>query len=79
MLAAYGWYAARGVDCLGMLLSAAIFLGGRAGTEIAAERILDTMVGATIGLVFALIISTLDERTHIEQRARERLSLPRQS
>ncbi|WP_313614597.1 FUSC family protein [Agrobacterium sp.] len=57
------------------LLTTYFLSGGRAGTEIAAERILDTMVGATIALVFALIFSTLDERTHIEQRAKQRQSL----
>jgi hypothetical protein len=57
------------------LLTTYFLSGGRAGTEIAAERILDTMVGASIALVLALVFSTLDERMHIEQRARERLSL----
>lgn len=57
------------------LLTTYFFSGGHAGIEITYERIFDTVSGAIIALFFALIFSTLDERKHIEQRAKERLLL----
>jgi len=36
-----------------------------AGIDIVPERVLDTLIGATIGMVFAVLWSTLDDRTHL--------------
>ncbi|HEY9573425.1 MAG TPA: FUSC family protein, partial [Pusillimonas sp.] len=32
------------------------------------ERVMDTIVGAAIGIVFAVIFSTVDDRTHLARR-----------
>lgn len=36
-----------------------------AGAEIAAERVLDTLLGAGVGIVMAVLLSTLDDRRHL--------------
>ena len=41
-------------------------LSGHAGaTEMAVSRIYDTALGALVGIVFALVLSSLDERVHL--------------
>ena len=35
------------------------------------ERVLDTIVGAALGIVFALIFSTVDDRTHLARRRKK--------
>lgn len=35
------------------------------GIGIVPERVLDTLIGASIGMVFAILFSTLDDRTHL--------------
>lgn len=42
---------------------------GAAGTALASERVLDTLVGAGIGITLAVLLSSLDDRRHL---ARER-------
>lgn len=32
------------------------------------ERVLDTILGAALGIVFAVIFSTLDDRVHLARR-----------
>lgn len=42
----------------------------QAGAGIAPERVIDTLVGVTIGMVIAVLLSTIDDRTHLaEHRA----------
>ncbi|KAB0276798.1 FUSC family protein, partial [Klebsiella pneumoniae] len=35
------------------------------------ERVVDTIVGAAIGIVFAVIFSTVDDRVHLARRYRK--------
>ncbi len=38
-----------------------------AGMAMVPERVLDTVLGASVGIVFAVILSTLDDRHHLAQ------------
>jgi len=40
------------------------------GAEIAPERVLDTMLGALVGIVLAVLFSTIDDRRHLAERRR---------
>lgn len=46
---------------------------GRAGPDMASERVLDTIIGAVIGIALALVFSTLDDRRLLAQHHAERL------
>ncbi len=45
---------------------------GVAGPEMAAERVLDTLLGAAVGIVISILLSTLDERHYLAVQAAER-------
>ncbi|WP_370677285.1 FUSC family protein [Pleomorphomonas sp. PLEO] len=45
---------------------------GAAGPEMAAERVIDTLLGAAVGIVIAIVFSTLDERHYLALQAAER-------
>lgn len=46
---------------------------GMAGPDMASERVLDTIIGAGIGIALALVFSTLDDRRHLAQHHEARL------
>ncbi|MBY6002572.1 FUSC family protein [Salipiger bermudensis] len=41
-----------------------------AGVAMAPERVLDTLLGASVGIVVAILLSTLDDRHHVAARRR---------
>jgi hypothetical protein len=47
------------------LLMSYLAAAGGAGTAMAPERIFDTMVGASIGIILAVVCSTLDDRVYL--------------
>ena len=47
------------------LLMSYLVAPGAAGSAMASERIFDTMVGASIGIILAVASSTLDDRIHL--------------
>lgn len=47
------------------LLMSYLAAAGGAGTAMAPERIFDTMVGASIGIILAVLCSTLDDRVYL--------------
>lgn len=42
-----------------------------AGMNMVQERVVDTLIGVTVGMVLALIFSTLDDRAHLAQHHAE--------
>ena len=42
-----------------------------ANSNMPIERVVDTMVGAAIGIIFAIIFSTVDDRVHLARRHKE--------
>lgn len=42
------------------------------GLEMAPERVLDTMLGAAVGIVMAVLLSTIGDRRHLAERRRAR-------
>lgn len=46
---------------------------GSAGVDLVYERIIDTLIGASIGMVLAVIASTLDDRKYLADHHRRRL------
>lgn len=51
------------------LLTSYLAAPGAAGAEMAPERVLDTLIGASIGMVAALILSTIDDRAFLARHA----------
>ena len=49
------------------LLMSYLAAAGAAGTAMAPERIFDTVVGASIGIILAVVCSTLDDRVYLAQ------------
>lgn len=47
-----------------------------AGAEIAPERVMDTLLGAGIGIVIAVFLSSLDDRHHLAQQHAARTAAP---
>jgi len=47
------------------LLMTSLAVPGAAGTTMVSERVLDTLLGVSVGLGIALILSSMDERAHL--------------
>lgn len=47
------------------LLMSHLAAPGSAGAEMAPERVLDTLLGASVGIAVAVLLSTLDDRHHV--------------
>ena len=50
------------------LLMTYMAASGTAGPDIASERVIDTLIGALVGIVVAVILSTQNDRMHLHQR-----------
>ncbi len=50
------------------LLMSSLAAPHAAGLAMASERVFDTLLGAAIGIVFAVLCSTLDDRQHLARR-----------
>lgn len=44
------------------------------GSEMAPERVIDTLLGAAVGIVMAVIFSTLDDRRHLAKHRQARMN-----
>jgi len=56
------------VTPMALLMSYLAAPPGTAGASMAGERILDTVIGATLGLVLAVIASNVEDRVHLVHR-----------
>lgn len=61
------------------LLMSYLAAPGAAGSAMAPERVLDTLVGASIGIVLAVVCSTFDDRVHLAHHHAARAARSRQA
>ncbi len=59
------------------LLMSYLAAPGVAGAAMAPERVVDTLIGAVIGIAFAVLFSTLDDRAHLAHHHARRSGDPR--
>lgn len=52
------------------LLMTSLGAGQTLGAEMAPQRVVETFVGVTVGVILAVIFSTLDDRRHLAERRR---------
>lgn len=50
------------------LLMTYLAASGTAGPDLAGERVIDTLIGALVGIVVAIILSTQSDRMHLSER-----------
>lgn len=50
---------------------------GANAADMSIERVFDTMLGAVLGIIFAVIFSTMDDRRHLAKYHRETMRTKR--
>lgn len=63
-------YAFGQVTITPMALLMTYLVAPAAGANMPVERVLDTILGATLGIIFAIVFSTVDDRAYLTRRAR---------